>query len=226
MTKEEVERDVLAHINNEIAFRDTFRKKLKEWENKGKTNMKKYKQLKEKVEYINQIIENYKKKYKGYLYQKKGDWRYFVNHRGIVEQALKEGKPVPDKVLKDYPDLLKKYGKKVKITQRTNKTEKRRNISTIMAKVRQGKKLTKSEREYMSKFMKQVKRKQREALSKKYAKLTKKDLEALFAKRSKRSRSIDKKKRAKKVITKPEEYFLWVRAPRHYDIKGIDTPKK
>ncbi|RKX55895.1 MAG: hypothetical protein DRP29_10100, partial [Thermodesulfobacteriota bacterium] len=30
-------------------------------------------------------------------------------HKGIVEQALKEGKPVPEKVLKDYPDLVEKY---------------------------------------------------------------------------------------------------------------------
>jgi len=29
---------------------------------------------------------------------------------------------------------------------------------------------------------------------------------------------------AKKVITKPEEYFLWVKAPTRYDIAGIDTP--
>ncbi len=30
--------------------------------------------------------------------------------KGIVEKALKEGKPVPDAVLKDYPDLMEKYG--------------------------------------------------------------------------------------------------------------------
>jgi hypothetical protein len=30
-------------------------------------------------------------------------------HRGIVEQALSEGKPVPSEVLKDYPDLAAKY---------------------------------------------------------------------------------------------------------------------
>jgi len=130
--------------------------------------------------------------------------------------------------VKSYKELIRQLGNLfgVSITTEVSKVKSKTNISTIMGKIRQGKKLTKSEREYMSKFMKQVKRKQREALSKKYAKLTKKDLEALFAKRSKRSRSIDKKKRAKKVITKPEEYFLWVRAPRHYDIKGIDTPKK
>jgi len=30
-------------------------------------------------------------------------------HKGIVEQALKENKPVPENVLKDYPDLAEKY---------------------------------------------------------------------------------------------------------------------
>jgi len=35
-------------------------------------------------------------------------------HRQIVEQALKEGKPVPDEVLKDYPDLAEKYSRAVK----------------------------------------------------------------------------------------------------------------
>jgi len=32
-------------------------------------------------------------------------------HKGAVEQALKRGEPVPDRVLKDYPDLVKKYKK-------------------------------------------------------------------------------------------------------------------
>jgi len=145
------------------------------------------------------------------------------NHKRFVAQALREGKPVPLKVLKDYPDLLKEWERMQK--QKSKEPQKkRRKISEIMAKVRKGKKLTKSEREYMSRFMKQVRKKQREELSKKYAKLTKKELEAMFAKRSKRSRSADKRKRAKKVITKPEEYFLWVRNPRRYDILGIDTP--
>jgi len=111
-------------------------------------------------------------------------------HRQIVERALKEGKPVPEKVLKDYPDLLKKYGKISKPAQKSKKSVNKR-----------------------------------EALSKKYANMTKNDLEALFANRSKRSRSVDTKKRAKKVITKPEDYFLWVKAPSRFDIKGIDTPK-
>ena len=31
------------------------------------------------------------------------------SHRRFVAQALYEGKPVPLKVLKDYPDLLKEY---------------------------------------------------------------------------------------------------------------------
>ena len=136
---------------------------------------------------------------------------------------------------KTYEELIKQLGKLfgVSATTKTNvqktkqKSSKRggkSKISAIMAKVRKGEKLTKSEREYMSRFMKQVKKKQKEELSKKYAKLTKKELEAIFAKRSKRSRSADKKRRAKKVITKPEEYFLWVRAPSRYDIAGIDTP--
>jgi len=30
-------------------------------------------------------------------------------HKDIVEQALKQGKPVPEEVLKDYPDLAEKY---------------------------------------------------------------------------------------------------------------------
>lgn len=30
-------------------------------------------------------------------------------HKEIVEQAIKEGKPVPEEVLKDYPDLVEKY---------------------------------------------------------------------------------------------------------------------
>ena len=34
------------------------------------------------------------------------------SHKELVEQALKEGKPVPDEVLKDYPDLAEKYGEK------------------------------------------------------------------------------------------------------------------
>ena len=32
------------------------------------------------------------------------------NHKQIVEQALKDNKPVPTEVLKDYPDLAKQYG--------------------------------------------------------------------------------------------------------------------
>ncbi|MDP2659894.1 MAG: hypothetical protein Q8R28_04110 [Dehalococcoidia bacterium] len=32
-------------------------------------------------------------------------------HRTVVEQALKDGKPVPEEVLADYPDLAEKYGK-------------------------------------------------------------------------------------------------------------------
>ena len=36
------------------------------------------------------------------------------SHKELVEQALKEGKPVPPEVLKDYPDLAKKYGKSIK----------------------------------------------------------------------------------------------------------------
>jgi len=115
---------------------------------------------------------------------------YDIIHKKAVERALKEGKHVPEKVLKDYPDLLKKYGKISKPTQRSKKSVNKR-----------------------------------EALSKKYASMTKNDLEALFAKRSKRSRSVDMKKRAKKVIAKPEDYFLWVKTPSRYDIKGIDTPK-
>jgi len=39
-------------------------------------------------------------------------------HKGIVEQALKEGKPVPENVLKDYPDLAEKY-KLVKVKSET-----------------------------------------------------------------------------------------------------------
>jgi len=34
-------------------------------------------------------------------------------HKLIIERALKEGKPVPPEVLKDYPDLAEKYGKAV-----------------------------------------------------------------------------------------------------------------
>ena len=34
--------------------------------------------------------------------------------RWHIEQALKEGKPVPPEVLKDYPDLAEKYGKAVR----------------------------------------------------------------------------------------------------------------
>ena len=100
----------------------------------------------------------------------------------------------------------------------------RRRISEIMAKVRKGEKLTKEEKEYMSRFLKQVKKKKREELSMQYAKLTRKELEEIFAKRSERARKLDKKRRAKVVITKPEEYYLWVRAPGRYDIEGIDTP--
>ena len=130
---------------------------------------------------------------------------------------------------KSYEELIKQLGKLFGVSvsstaESSKKSVNRSKISEIMAKVRKGEKLTKSEREYMSRFMKQVRKKQREELSKKYAKLTKKELEAMFAKRSKRSRSADKRKRAKKVITKPEEYFLWVRNPRRYDILGIDTP--
>ena len=32
-------------------------------------------------------------------------------HKQLVEQALKEGKPVPSEVLEEYPDLAEKYGK-------------------------------------------------------------------------------------------------------------------
>ena len=131
---------------------------------------------------------------------------------------------------KSYEELIKQLGKLFGVSvgstaeSSKKKSVSRSKISEIMAKVRKGEKLTRSEREYMSRFMKQVRKKQREELSKKYAKLTKKELEAMFAKRSKRSRSADKKRRAKKVITKPEEYFLWVKAPTRYDIAGIDTP--
>jgi len=110
-----------------------------------------------------------------------------------------------------------------KSTQRAGKKSK---LSEIMAKVRRGEKLTKSEREYLSKVMKQVKRRQREELSKKYAKLSLEELRAMFASRSKRSRALDVKKRARRVITKPEDYYLWVRAPSRYDVEGVDTPKR
>ena len=33
-------------------------------------------------------------------------------HRRLVDKALKEGKPVPQKVLDEYPDIAEKYGKK------------------------------------------------------------------------------------------------------------------
>jgi len=135
---------------------------------------------------------------------------------------------------KSYEGLIGQLGKLFGVSVTTTEAGKKRSnakkkkekikISEIMAKVRKGKKLTKQEREYMSRFMRQVRRKKREELSKKYAKLSKKELEAMFAKRNKRSRSVDKRKRAKKVITKPEEYYLWVRNPRRYDILGIDTP--
>jgi len=39
---------------------------------------------------------------------------YDIIHKRAVEQALKEGKPVSDEVLKDYPDLAEKYGRVVK----------------------------------------------------------------------------------------------------------------
>lgn len=41
-----------------------------------------------------------------------------VQHRDVIEKALKEGKTIPKEVLKDYPDLLKENAplKKVKIT--------------------------------------------------------------------------------------------------------------
>ncbi|MCD6211303.1 MAG: hypothetical protein J7J01_10575, partial [Methanophagales archaeon] len=45
-------------------------------------------------------------------------------HRQIVEQALKEGKPVPDEVLKDYPDLAEKYGRVGKERERRPEKEK------------------------------------------------------------------------------------------------------
>lgn len=32
-------------------------------------------------------------------------------HKPLIQKALKEGKPVPEEVLKDYPDLAKKYRK-------------------------------------------------------------------------------------------------------------------
>jgi len=118
--------------------------------------------------------------------------------------------------LKGLRYALGERGKKGKVAE----------ISKIMAKVKKGKSLTKDEREYMSMLMRLIKKEKRKALSKKYGKLTKGDLEKIFAKRSKRSRSIDKKKRAKKVIKKPWEYYLWVRAPKRYDIEGIDTPKR
>jgi len=35
-------------------------------------------------------------------------------HKEFVKLALEEGKPVPLEVLRDYPDLLEKYGKKIK----------------------------------------------------------------------------------------------------------------
>ena len=34
-------------------------------------------------------------------------------HKAIIQQALKENKPVPKKVLEDYPDLAKKYKKEI-----------------------------------------------------------------------------------------------------------------
>jgi len=46
-------------------------------------------------------------------------------HRQIVEEALKEGKPVPDEVLKDYPGLAEKYGRAGKERERPVKDEKK-----------------------------------------------------------------------------------------------------
>ncbi|TXH51787.1 MAG: hypothetical protein E6Q97_17690, partial [Desulfurellales bacterium] len=43
-------------------------------------------------------------------------------HRGAVERALKENKPVPESVLADYPDLAEKYAKKEPV-KKTAKTE-------------------------------------------------------------------------------------------------------
>ena len=34
-----------------------------------------------------------------------------IKHKDVIDKALKEGKPVPEEVLKDYPDLQKKEGK-------------------------------------------------------------------------------------------------------------------
>jgi hypothetical protein len=36
-----------------------------------------------------------------------GKWKKWVDHETTIKQALKEGKPVPPEVLKDYPDLVK-----------------------------------------------------------------------------------------------------------------------
>jgi len=44
--------------------------------------------------------------------KKGGQLRGAKTHKRLVEQALKEGKPVPAAVLADYPDLAEKYGKK------------------------------------------------------------------------------------------------------------------
>jgi hypothetical protein len=37
------------------------------------------------------------------------------DHRQLIKQALAEGKPVPEEVLKDYPDLAEKYGKQAEL---------------------------------------------------------------------------------------------------------------
>ena len=148
-----------------------------------------------------------------------------------VETAEHAPKPIS---AKSYTDLLRQLAKlfgvsvakQVSAAKSSQKGGKKSKLSEIMTKVRRGEKLTKSEREYLSKVMKQVKRRQREELSKKYAKLSLEELRAMFANRSKRSRALDVKKRAKRVITKPEDYYLWVRAPSRYDVEGVDTPKR
>jgi len=42
-------------------------------------------------------------------------------HKKAVEEALKEGKPVPPEVLRDYPDLAEKYGKAVEEREKTTR---------------------------------------------------------------------------------------------------------
>ena len=123
--------------------------------------------------------------------------RFREYHRGLIEQALSEGKPVPAEVLADYPDLKKQA-----------EVEAKKQFEGKWAKAYGGRPET----------VKGSTAKAEKELAK---------LQAIHDSRSPRSRESDERQSNADTIEPDDPRVdIWERDPGRMDVAGIDTPRK